>query len=161
MVFQVLVDSGPSDCFIDVLFVSKFKLLSKKIKLLTLILLNSTTNHTVSEIVLLLIYFLCSFYAQLEFYSTLLDRFCSVVLDHSWLRQANPKIDWSTGTIILHNRQNTIPVTSPMQPRTLQKLGLDLKTIKSNGSSPKISMVNAATFKLASRQKRSKTYQPF
>ena len=85
MVFQVLVDLGLSDCFMDILFVSKFKLLSKKIKLLTLILLNGTTNHTISEIVLLLIHFLCSFYTQLEFYSTLLDGSCSVVLDHSWL----------------------------------------------------------------------------
>ena len=67
--------------------------------LVALHLFDSSSNSIISEIANLPIIFSTSNCVNLDFYVTLLDSSCSLVLGYNWLAQHNPLIDWVNGSI--------------------------------------------------------------
>jgi len=99
-VFEGLVDSGSSDCFLDSLFVAKFNLPFREIAPLPVALIDGTVNTHVTRVVSLPIEFSCGYVCELEFFVTKLEGTYPVVLGYSWLTHCNPSIDWVKGTIL-------------------------------------------------------------
>ena len=64
-----------------------------------LYLFDGLSNSIISEIANLPIIFSTSNCMNLDFYVTLLDSSCSLVLRYNWLTQHNPLIDWVNGLI--------------------------------------------------------------
>jgi len=88
-----LVDSGSSDCFVDSVLISKYRLPCQKIDPLPLTLIDGTINHLVNCVVSLPIRFPCLYSCQIEFFVTKLEGTYPIVLGHNWLTQHNPLVD--------------------------------------------------------------------
>jgi len=86
-----LVDSGSSDCFVDSVLVSRYRLPCQKINPLPLTLIDGTINHLVNRVVSLSIRFPCSYSCQIEFFMTKLEGTYPIILGHNWLTQHNCK----------------------------------------------------------------------
>ena len=67
-----------------------------------LCLFDGLSNSTISEIANLPIIFSTGDCMNLNFYVTLLDSSCSLVLEYNWLTQHNPLIDWVNRLINFH-----------------------------------------------------------
>ena len=76
--FQALIDSGSTYCF------------------------DGLSNSIISKIANLPIIFSTNNCMNLDFYITLLDSSCSLVLEYNWLTQHNPLIDWANELINFH-----------------------------------------------------------
>ena len=109
-----LVDSGSSDCFVDSVFVSKYRLPYRKINPLPLTLIDRTINHFVNRVVSLPIRFPCSYSCQIEFFVTKLEGTYPIVLGHNWLTQHNPLVDWRKGTLEFNALE---PADQPISPQ--------------------------------------------
>jgi len=110
---NALVDSGLSDCFVDSVFVSKYYLLLQKTNPCPLILIDGTIDQLVSHVVSLPINFPCSYLCQIEFFMTKLEGTYPIVLEHNWLTQHNPTIDWAKETIGFVNSNSSNQLSDP------------------------------------------------
>ena len=85
ILFQALFDSRSTYCFVDSKFVNTYHLKTFVTPPVALCLFDEPSNSTISKIANLPIIFPTSDYMNLDFYVTLLDSSCSLVLGYNWL----------------------------------------------------------------------------
>ena len=135
--------------------------------LVALHLFDSSSNSNISEIANLSIIFSTGDCINLDFYVTLLDSFCSLVLGYNWLAQYNLLIDWINGLINFcpSLQENLAPscVTANTSLASLSFLDILLQssdsivfisaseTSMSNSRQPNITIIGAAAFLYVSK----------
>ena len=123
-------------------------------------LFDGTSNNIISEVISLPVKFLSGECMTLDFYVTLLDSCCSLVLGHSWLTCYNLLIDWVSGSIffqppsLLQSLASVPPVETLVNPlfspaeTPLQSILSE--TFLSNPKQPHIAIINALALLRAS-----------
>ena len=145
---QMLVDSGSTYCFLDSAFAYRHSLPTTPTPPMELRLFDGTLNNIISKIVLLPVKFPSSECMTLDFYVTLLDSCCSLVLGHSWLTRYNPLIDWVSGSIsfqppsLLQSLASISPVETLVNPPfSLAEISLQSTPSETFLSNPKQSHI--------------------
>ena len=162
ILFQALINSRSTYCLVDSKFVNTYYLKTSTTLLVALCLFDDSSNSTISEIANLPIIFSTSNYMNLNFYVTLLDSSCSLVLGYNWLIQHNPLIDWINGLINFHLflQENLAPphIAANIPLASLFFLDITLQSLDSvvfisvseismsNSQQPNITIISAAAF---------------
>ena len=138
---RTLVDSRSTHCFLDSAFARGHSLPTTPTPPVKLRLFDGTSNNIISEVVSLPVKFPCM---TLDFYVTLLDSCCSLVLGHSWLTRYNPLIDWVSGSIsfrppsLLQSPASVPPVETLINPPfSLAENPLQFTPSETSPSNPK------------------------
>jgi len=138
---RTLVDSGSTHCFLDSAFAHGHSFPTTPTPPVELHLFDGTSNNIISEVVSLPVKFPCM---TLDFYVTLLDSCCSLVLGHSWLTRYNPLIDWVSGSIsfrppsLLQSPASVPPVETLINPPfSLAENPLQFTPSETSPSNPK------------------------
>ena len=149
----MLVDSRSTYCFLDSAFAHRHFLPTTPIPPVKLHLFDRTSNNIISKVVSLPVKFPFSECMTLDFYVTLLDFCCSLVLDHFWLTHYNLLIDWVSGSIsfwppsLLQSPASIPPVkTLVNSPFSLAENSLQFtlsKTFLFNSKRSHIAIINA------------------
>jgi len=139
---QTLVDSRSMHCFLDSTFAHGHSLLTTPTPPVELHLFDGTSNNIISEVVSLPVKFPSGECMTLDFYVTLLDSCCLLVLGHSWLICYNPLIDWVSRSIsfqppsVLQSPASVPPVetlvNSPLSPMENPLQFIPYETFPSN-----------------------------
>jgi Retroviral aspartyl protease len=176
---RTLIDSGSSDCFIDLAFVTSNNIPTILVAPTGLRLFDGTCNAIITQVAELPVNFPTGERFNLTFYVTLLDSSCSMVLGYNWLKQYNPLIDWISGHIYFHssNHRGLAPLTSPVVADSLMQtpppantpLASSIPIPDSNPEIPEtpkpfitpppISMINTTAYLHASKLPGSITFQ--
>ena len=85
ILFQALINSSSTHCFVDSEFMDTHYLKTSTTSLIALHLFDGSSNSTISEIANLPIIFSTSDCMNLDFYVTLLNSSYSLVLGYNWL----------------------------------------------------------------------------
>ena len=175
--FERLVDSGSSNCFLDMSFITKNRLPFWEIDPLSIALIDSTVNAHVTRIITLPINFTYGYSCIPDFYVTKLEGIYPAVLGYSWLTYCNPTINWVKDTILFQTSSlvpkaivNKPPKmwllsprnqTSPTSESSLSSPMLGppaYPTNSHNDQKPIISFVNTLAFQHACRTRESRIF---
>jgi len=155
-------------CFLDSAFACEHSLPTTPTPPVELRLFDGTSNNIISEVVSLPVKFPSGECMTFDFYVTLLDSCCSLVLGHSWLTRYNPLIDWVSGSIsfqppsVLQSPASVPPVETLVNPlfspveNSLQFIPSE--TLPSNPKRPHIAIISALALLQTSRLSGSKTF---
>jgi len=131
-------------------------------------LFDGTSNNIIFKIVSLPVKFPSGECMTLDFYITLLDSCCSLVLGHSWLTRYNLLIDWVSGSIsfqppsVLQSPASIPSVETLVNPPfSLAENSLQFtppETLLSNPKRPHIAIISAPALLQASYLSGSKTF---
>ena len=141
-----LIDSGSSHCFVDTSFTSQYNLPVSSIPPIRLKLLDGSTSDSVITSTLRLPVEFSTVESQtLDFFVLPLDPTSPLVLGLNWLTRYNPLIDCVLGSITFcpHLLEPSTPPTSSARSAQLSP---------QKPSIPRIVLIGAAAFALASKQ---------
>ena len=99
MTFRGLVDSSSTAGFIDSVFIDKYAIPTRLILPVKLHFLDGSSLSFLTRSVQIPIQFPSGEVVDKDFYVTLLDSLCAIVLGYNFLLQHNPLINWQAGTL--------------------------------------------------------------